>query len=92
MLAALPYHETPQFVRLVQILRLDPRGRFAFLEPMQQSGAPAPREALVLRCVTDRVRLRRRRLVPPRGGWPCCCCCRAERPRAGCGVLLANHN
>ena len=55
MLAALPYHETEQFVRLVQILRLEPRSRFAFLEPMQKSGAPAPREALVLRCLTDRV-------------------------------------
>lgn len=56
MLAALPYHETEQFVRLVQALRLEPRSRWAFLEPMQASGAPAPREALVLRCITDRVR------------------------------------
>lgn len=56
MLAALPFHETEQFVRLVQILRLPPRGRFAFLEPMQASGAPAPRNVIVLRCVTDRVR------------------------------------
>lgn len=56
MLAALPFHETEQFVRLVQILRLPPRGRFAFLEPMQASGAPAPRDVIVLRCVTDRVR------------------------------------
>ena len=54
--AALPYHETEQFVRLAQILRLDPRSKWAFLEPMQSSGAPAPREALVLRCTTDRVR------------------------------------
>jgi U3 small nucleolar RNA-associated protein 10 len=56
MSAALPYHETEQFVRLVQILRLEPRSRWAFLEPMQQSGAPVPRESLVLRCITDRVR------------------------------------
>ncbi|KAL4421861.1 hypothetical protein ABPG77_001343 [Micractinium sp. CCAP 211/92] len=58
MLAALPFHETEQFVRLVQILRLPPRGRFAFLEPMQASGAPAPRDVIVLRCVTDRSLLR----------------------------------
>lgn len=56
MAAALPYHETPQFVRLVQALRLQPRSLWAFLEPMQGSGAPAPRETLVLRCLTDRVR------------------------------------
>jgi hypothetical protein len=56
MAAALPYHETPQFVRLVQVLRLEPRSLWAFLEPMQGSGAPAPRETLVLRCLTDRVR------------------------------------
>jgi len=56
MLAALPYHETEQFVRLVQILRLETRSCFAFLEPMQRSGAPLPRETLVLRCLTDRVR------------------------------------
>ncbi|KAL4423978.1 hypothetical protein ABPG75_001279 [Micractinium tetrahymenae] len=58
MLAALPFHETEQFVRLVQVLRLPPRGRFAFLEPMQASGAPAPRDVVVLRCVTDRSLLR----------------------------------
>ncbi|PRW61623.1 hypothetical protein C2E21_0211 [Chlorella sorokiniana] len=58
MMAALPYHETEQFVRLVQILRLDPRSRWAFLEPMQHSGAPVPREVLVLRCITDRSLLR----------------------------------
>lgn len=58
MSAALPYHETEQFVRLVQILKLEPRSRWAFLAPMQQSGAPAPREALVLRCITDRSLLR----------------------------------
>lgn len=106
MLAALPYHETEQFVRLVQVgavtwmggcvlcackgmgaglyvswltscaparshvlailltitstcrlqvLRLEPRSRWGFLEPMRASGAPAPREVLVLRCITDRV-------------------------------------
>ena len=38
-----------------QILRLDPRSRWAFLEPMQHSGTPVPREVLVLRCITDRV-------------------------------------
>jgi len=39
----------------LQILRLEPRSCWAFLEPMQHSGAPVPREVLVLRCITDRV-------------------------------------
>lgn len=54
MLAALPFHATNQFVRLVQLLRL--RGTlFEFLEPMQESGAALPRSTLVLRCITDKV-------------------------------------
>lgn len=55
MLAALPFHATNQFVRLVQLMRL--RGTlFEFLEPMQESGAALPRSTLVLRCLTDKVR------------------------------------
>lgn len=54
MHAALPYHATNEFVRIVQILRLDGTP-FAFLEPMQKSGAALPRETLVQRCLTDQV-------------------------------------
>lgn len=52
--AALPYHATNEFVRLVQILRLE-GGLFEFLVPMQVSGAALPRAVLVQRCLTDRV-------------------------------------
>jgi U3 small nucleolar RNA-associated protein 10 len=51
MSCALPYHGTVQFVRLVQTMRLD--GIWAFLAPMQQSGAPLPRSSLVQRCCAD---------------------------------------
>jgi U3 small nucleolar RNA-associated protein 10 len=57
MLAALPYHATNEFVRLVQVLRLEGGSNrlWGFLAPMQQSGAALPREVLVQRCVNDRV-------------------------------------
>lgn len=55
--AALPYHATNEFVRLVQILRLEGSPEFEFLRPMQESGAALPRSVLVHRCLTDRVRL-----------------------------------
>lgn len=54
MRAALPYHQTPQFVRLVQILHLSGT-LFEFLAPMQRSGAALPRGVLVERCLVDRV-------------------------------------
>ena len=57
MHAALPYHATNEFVRLVQILRLD-NTLFAFLQPMQKSGVALPRSLLVQRCLTDRSLLR----------------------------------
>ncbi len=38
---ALPYHSTLHFVRLVQAMRL--QGIWAFMAPMQRSGAPMPR-------------------------------------------------
>ncbi len=53
--AALVYHETHQFVRLVQIMPLE-RSTWAFLVPMQRSGAPLPRATLVQRCLNDQVR------------------------------------
>lgn len=51
---ALVYHETQQFVRLVQIMPLN-HTIWQFLEPMQRSGAPLPRATLVQRCTSDQV-------------------------------------
>lgn len=51
---ALVYHETQQFVRLVQIMPLD-HTIWRFLAPMQRSGAPLPRATLVQRCTSDQV-------------------------------------
>ena len=54
MTCALPYHATGEFVRLVQILPL--AGTiWAFLRPLQKSGAPLPRPVLVRRCANDLV-------------------------------------
>ncbi len=65
--AALVYHETHQFVRLVQIMPLDPRGTWAFLAPMQKSGAPLPRATLVRRCLNDQVCVWWSRVIDPCG-------------------------
>lgn len=54
MKAVLPYHETPEFVRCVQIMVLEGTC-FAFLNPMKKSGAVLPRSQLVERCMTDKV-------------------------------------
>ena len=51
---ALVYHETHQFVRLVQIMPLE-HSIWQFLTPMQRSGAPLPRATLVQRCIGDQV-------------------------------------
>lgn len=51
MACALPYHATLRFVRLVQAMRLE--GAWAFMAPMQRSGAPMPRSLLAQRCITD---------------------------------------
>lgn len=54
MVAALPYHSTPEFVRLLQVLALDPkRGLWHWLEKAQAPGAALPREVLVARCIND---------------------------------------
>ena len=60
MHAALPYHATNEFVRLVQTFRLDNNNSplFAFLTPMQKSRVALPRQILVQRCLTDRSLLR----------------------------------
>lgn len=57
MHAALPYHATNEFVRMVQILHLE-NTPFAFLGPMQKNGVALPRELLVQRCLADRSLLR----------------------------------
>lgn len=57
MHAALPYHGSNEFVRLVQTLRLE-GSEFAFLAPMQKSRVSLPRALLVQRCLTDRSLLR----------------------------------
>ncbi len=51
MACALPYHSTLHFVRLVQAMRLE--GTWAFMAPMQRSGAPMPRSMLAQRCMAD---------------------------------------
>ncbi|KAI3919122.1 hypothetical protein MKW98_016675 [Papaver atlanticum] len=50
---ALPYHDTPVFVRIVQILQLN-NSKWGFLEAVQKSGAPPPRNVLVQQCIRDR--------------------------------------
>ncbi|GBF96147.1 hypothetical protein Rsub_08895 [Raphidocelis subcapitata] len=55
--AALPYHSTNEFVRLVQICAL--KGTiWEWLSPIQTSGAALPRASLVQRCVRDQAVLR----------------------------------
>jgi U3 small nucleolar RNA-associated protein 10 len=68
MLAAgLPYHASPEFARLVSALALPnaaslggggQRSPFLFLQRMQETGAPAPRELLAQRCSRDPALLR----------------------------------
>ncbi|KAK9825496.1 hypothetical protein WJX74_001182 [Apatococcus lobatus] len=53
MACALPYHSTNEFVRLIQIMQIG-GSQWAFLQPMQQSGAALPRGILVQRCRTDK--------------------------------------
>ncbi|GLI61497.1 hypothetical protein VaNZ11_003825, partial [Volvox africanus] len=55
MTAALPYHSTNEFVRLVQTLALGaPGSLWGWLAKMQTSGASLPRDLLAQRCVNDR--------------------------------------
>ena len=54
MKCSLPYHSTPEFVRLVQICHLD-NTVWAFLKPMQDSGSEMPRSVLIQRCIADQV-------------------------------------
>lgn len=54
MRSFLVYHDTTQFVRVVQTMPLAGT-MWAWLQPMQKSGAPMPRKTLVQRCVKDQV-------------------------------------
>ncbi|GLC34752.1 hypothetical protein PLESTB_001159600 [Pleodorina starrii] len=55
MTAALPYHSTNEFVRLVQTLALGaPGSLWGWLAKMQTSGASLPRDLLAQRCINDR--------------------------------------
>ncbi|PNH06163.1 hypothetical protein TSOC_007476 [Tetrabaena socialis] len=53
--AALPYHATNEFVRLVQTLAIGvPGSLWGWLAKMQSSGAALPRDLLAQRCANDR--------------------------------------
>ena len=59
---ALPYHSTLRFVRLVQAMRL--QSTWAFMAPMQRSGAPMPRRCARLQaCARGALLLRRSSLA-----------------------------
>ena len=50
----LPYHETKLFARVIQILSIsDPSAKWHWLEPLQKSGSPLPRSAVVQHCISD---------------------------------------
>eukprot|EP00854_Cymbomonas_tetramitiformis_P027584 gene27584-34032_t len=51
--AALPFHSTNQFVRLVQIVQVQRYPLWEFLAPIHTSGAALPRATLVARCARD---------------------------------------
>ena len=52
MTCALPYHSTPDFVKLVQLANLEGTS-FYFLKHVKERGAAPPRDQLVARCVND---------------------------------------
>ena len=54
MACVLPYHGANEFVRLMQLMQIAGT-QWAFLQPMQQSGAALPRGILVQRCHNDKV-------------------------------------
>jgi len=49
---ALPYHSTPEFVKLVQLSNLE-GSQFYFLKHVKEKGAAPPRDQLVVRCSHD---------------------------------------
>lgn len=48
----LPYHSTPEFVKLVQLANLEGT-QFYFLRHVKEKGAAPPRDQLVARCTND---------------------------------------
>ncbi|KAI6696158.1 hypothetical protein NL676_016277, partial [Syzygium grande] len=52
ILCALPYHDTHAFVRIVQLLNLG-NTKWKFLEGVNVSGAPPPRQVVVQQCIRD---------------------------------------
>ncbi len=52
LMCALPYHSTPQFVRLVHLI--EPKGRWLFLKGVKKTGAPLSRTVLAGQCAADR--------------------------------------
>eukprot|EP00736_Rhodelphis_marinus_P010283 Rmarinus@m.12792 len=49
----LPYHETPLFARVVQLIPLQRAQRWAFLQPVQKTGMPLTRSDLITRALSD---------------------------------------
>ncbi|GAB2253654.1 hypothetical protein Droror1_Dr00006501 [Drosera rotundifolia] len=52
ILSALPYHDTVEFVRVVQLINLG-NSRWRFLDGVKSSGAPPPRQVIVCQCIRD---------------------------------------
>ena len=52
LMCTLPYHSTPQFVRLVHLI--EPKGRWLFLNGVKKTGAPLSRTVLANQCASDR--------------------------------------
>ncbi|EKX47067.1 hypothetical protein GUITHDRAFT_50349, partial [Guillardia theta CCMP2712] len=51
LLCCLPYHTTPQFVRLVQLT--NPKDKWSFLNGVKKTGAPLSRTVLAGACISD---------------------------------------
>ncbi|KAL1565211.1 hypothetical protein AAHA92_07455 [Salvia divinorum] len=52
ILCALPYHDTPVFVQIVQLIDAG-NSKWKFLDGVKESGAPPPREVIVQQCIRD---------------------------------------
>ncbi|KAI5670289.1 hypothetical protein M9H77_10653 [Catharanthus roseus] len=52
VLCALPYHDTHEFVRVVQLIDTG-NSRWKFLDGVKASGAPPPRKVIVQQCLKD---------------------------------------
>ncbi|KAE9614797.1 hypothetical protein Lal_00036146 [Lupinus albus] len=54
ILCALPFHDTHEFVRIVQILDTRNNTKWGFLDGVKVSGAPPPRTVIVQQCIRDK--------------------------------------